>query len=296
MLDKKYFLEKYKLNELYNKSGLSWNILEDIYEDYVINQYEKLENFARELICILEEARKDCEKENLNKGLGKVHTIFGRAKNPEHLIEKIIRKVGAEDSNKYNGINKKNYLSVITDLIGVRILVLAKEDWKIADTLIRMKFKEFCEPPRAYVCYGDRKIFDERLLHVDYTNKGYRSQHYIVDYKGYFVEIQVRTLAEEVHGEFDHRTRYPYKINNKFLVRYSKILSKDISEVDDLISTCLTVDEEMLDSLDHNFKEDKYENWSKQLLSHKQCGINNENNYEKSDNAKDLARGKLLLR
>lgn len=65
-----------------------------------------------------------------------------------------------------------------------------------------MKFKEFCEPPRAYVCYGDRKIFDERLLHVDYTNKGYRSQHYIVDYKGYFVEIQVRILVEEVHDEF----------------------------------------------------------------------------------------------
>ena len=32
MLDKEIFLEKYKLREVYDKSGLSWDMLGDIYE------------------------------------------------------------------------------------------------------------------------------------------------------------------------------------------------------------------------------------------------------------------------
>lgn len=299
MLDKEKFLGKYKLREVYYKSGLSWEVLQDIYKDYIENQYEKLQNFAREIVFMLEEKRAEYENDNLNTGLGMVHTIFGRAKNPEHLIEKIIRKVGFEDNAKYSEINKDNYLSIITDLIGIRILVLAKEDWKIADTLIRINFQKFHEPPKAYVCYGDRKIFDETLLHVDYTNKGYRSQHYIVEHKGYYAEIQVRTLAEEVHGEFDHRTRYPYKIENKFLVRYSKILSKDISKVDDLISTCLTVDEKMLEELDRNFKEDRYENWSKQQIGFQNNKITEEEKtdvQDKMNDVRELVHAKLLSR
>ena len=263
------------------------------------NQYENLQKLANEIVFMLEEQRKKCEDDNLNIGLGTIHTIFGRAKNPEHLIEKIIRKVGSEDSAKYSKISKKKYLEIITDLIGIRMLVLAKEDWKIADTLIRMNFHEFYEPPRAYVCYGDRKIFDEKLLYVDYTNKGYRSQHYIVEYHGYRAEIQVRTLAEEVHGEFDHRTRYPYKIDNKFLVRYSKILSKDISMIDDLISTCLTVDERMLDKLDQNFKEDRYENWSKSQISYQQeknTEIESADAKDEFNDIKALINAKLLSR
>lgn len=192
----------------------------------------------------------------------KIDTIFGRAKNPEHLIEKIIRKVALENKEKYRTISKENYLSVITDLIGVRILVLAKEDWKIADDLIRAVFKEPFKEAMAYVCYGDRKIFDEALLTLDYTNKGYRSQHYTTDWNGYNVEIQVRTLAEEVHGGLEHRVRYPYRIDNKFLKRYGKVISQNVSQLDALISTCIRLSDETLEVLNEQFDTDEYVDWS----------------------------------
>ena len=103
--------------------------MQEIYEDYEKNHYNKLKDLACKLVTVLNR-RKDCERRSVDTGFGMVHTIFGRAKNPEHLIEKIIRKVGTEDSAKYSQIDKNNYLNIITDLIGIRILVLAKEDWK----------------------------------------------------------------------------------------------------------------------------------------------------------------------
>ena len=206
MLDKDGFLKEYRLVEAFKKSGLSWDLLMEIYSDYEEQHYCNLKKLTKQFISDLEQGQYQCFEDEYLK-VKRIHTIFGRAKNPEHLIEKIIRKVGVEDSKKYSEINKENYREKITDLIGIRILVLAKEDWWAADKLNRHLFTKFQETPVSYVCYGDRKIFDESLLHVDYTNKGYRSQHYIVEYQGYSAEIQVRTIAEEAYSEFDHRIR-----------------------------------------------------------------------------------------
>ena len=79
----------------------------------------------------------------------------------------------------------------------------------------------------AYIRYGDRDVFHGKIK-TDYSNKGYRSQHYILKRDGVYFEIQVRTLAEEVYGEFDHRVRYPNEEENKFLIRYANIVSKSI--------------------------------------------------------------------
>ena len=65
--------------------------MQEIYEDYEKNHYNKLKDLACKLVTVLNR-RKDCERRSVDTGFGMVHTIFGRAKNPEHLIEKIIRK------------------------------------------------------------------------------------------------------------------------------------------------------------------------------------------------------------
>ena len=56
---------------------------------------------------------------------------------------------------------------------------------------------KFVEEPIAYTRYGDRDIYQDKI-HEEHTNKGYRSQHYIVKYEDVYCEIQARTLAEEV--------------------------------------------------------------------------------------------------
>ena len=53
----------------------------------------------------------------------------------------------------------------------------------------------------------------------------------------------MRTLSEEVFGEFDYKVKYPYRDNNKFLIRYSNTLSQLLDSVDELISTCFQLND-----------------------------------------------------
>lgn len=293
MLDKNNFLKLYHLERIFEKEHISWKILEEIYDDYRENHYIRLQEKALQLVNELQ------KNENLlpDQEKGKIHAIFGRTKEPEHLIEKIIRKIGKEDSEKYRKISVNNYREIVRDLIGIRILVLAKEDWIAPDELIRKKFNQMEETPIAYVCYGDREIYDHEKLYVEYTSKGYRSQHYIVRDQDDFVEIQVRTLSEEVFGEFDHKIRYPYRTQNKFLRRYSGIISKNASQLDDMISTCLQIDERELDSLDRQFKSDRYVEWTKPQVSIENNIVKKELlKQDKVEDIHDLVRNKIVLR
>lgn len=215
-----------------------------------------------------------------------VHAIYGRAKDPEHLIAKIIRKICRDDISKYSEIDEENYREIIHDLIGIRILVLEKGEWIHADSLIKECFgKKFAEEPVAYIRYGDRDIFHGGIK-TDYSNKGYRSQHYIYKKEDINFEIQVRTLAEEVYGEFDHRVRYPYEEGNKFLIRYGNIVSKNVSQLDDMISLCFGISRENREGLDKQFEEDVYIDWNKK--PEKAGDSEKEKPKEELGNAQDL--------
>ena len=298
MLDREQFLSEYNLKRTFARSGLEWERLEEIYVDYNEKICPMLQDLSRQLVTDLNQKKMDIRK---NKGINKpewgndIHVIYGRAKEPKHVIEKIIRKVGDEDSQKYREITVDNYKDILRDLIGIRIIVVKKESWEEAHDLICALFDEFYDDtPRAFVCYGDRKIFDEKRIYVDYTVKGYRSQHYIIQYKGYYAEIQVRTLAEEVYGEFDYRVRYPYFKNNKFLIRYTNIVSKSIAELDDMISTCMQLDDELLETLNHKFERDSYVDWAKEQESLKNQASEDRFKILTNGDAEEILKYKLL--
>lgn len=262
ILNKEEFLKEYHLCECFPNSGLQWETLEGIYQDYkhaiksVEECCESFEKFCRKK---LSEEEKEVS----------YHSLRCRYKNPEHLIEKIIRKRGREQVSKYKDIDVDNYKAIVRDLIGLRILVMKKEDWEsVYDAIVRMfpndkKSDHYMEePPKAYIRYGDRDIYKSKIK-KEYSNKGYRSQHYIVWFKGFYCEIQVRTLAEEVHGEFEHLVKYPYRNENKFLIRYTDMFSKLTNTIDEMISTCLQMTEQGWEANDKYFKKDSYQNWSK---------------------------------
>ena len=133
MLNRERFLKEYNLQRTFDRSGLEWKRLEEIYLDYNKNAYTLLQDLSSRLVAELMQKRKDIRKD---KGVGKlqsgndIHVIYGRAKEPEHVIEKIIRKVGEEDSQKYRNIDVDNYKNILKDLIGIRIIVVKKEDWE----------------------------------------------------------------------------------------------------------------------------------------------------------------------
>lgn len=255
MLDKEQFFKEYKVEEEFMNSGLSWEVLEEIYDDHCAREPE-LEKYCDRF---REYFLDGCEMP--------IHSIRTRAKDPRHLIEKIIRKRGKYQNKKYRNIQVKNYMDIVQDLIGARILILAKEEWEGVFNWIMEKFRDhpaegiyLAEAPVAYTRYGDRNIFGDKIYR-EHTDRGYRSQHYVVRFGEYFCEIQVRTLAEEVYGEFDHRVKYPYRNDNHFLMRYTNTVAQLADSIDEIISTCFDMGEQGWESCDQYYQEDTYVDW-----------------------------------
>lgn len=233
--------------------------LEKIYGDYQSSIPKTLETVKSEVLA------------ELNKQLvGKVHSIRCRIKDKDHLIEKIIRNVSAKPE-KYEDMNLDNYYKIITDLIGIRIIILNKRDWReIHESLLNIfrnlpdryvekpediianydKYEEeansegqvlansyHAEKPVVYITSeDDRKIYQDSNLKVDNSKTHYRSIHYIVRYGSVYFEIQVRTLFEEGWLEFDHRIKYPHDQDNKKKNEFVSILNSLAVSADRLIS------------------------------------------------------------
>lgn len=104
--------------------GLSESELKDIYDNYY-DTIPHLEEVRTEILTVLNEELAD-----------KVHSVRGRIKNSDHLIEKIIRNK-CDKPQKYGLLNIDNYNKIITDLIGFRIIILEKKDWReVHNTLL----------------------------------------------------------------------------------------------------------------------------------------------------------------
>ena len=229
MLDRDEFFENFSITENYfNSTGLKWEILEEIYDDYVkiIPHLEKkADDFTFKLI----------DKES-------VHSVRRRVKKPTHLIEKIIRK-----GKKYValGIDVNNYRNIITDLIGIRILHLFKNDWIFIHNEIINTWK-LAETPQINVRPGDydmdvlRKDMADLHCEIIIRPHGYRSVHYLIEADmgelniDAFIEVQVRTVFEEAWSEIDHIIRYPYDIDNPVLNDYLSIFNRIVGSADEM--------------------------------------------------------------
>ena len=142
------------------------------------------------------------------------------------MIEKIIRK-NPKYLEEGNALSLNNYEQKITDLMGIRILLLFKEDWlEVHDYLMEMYENVLLEEPFAYVREGDDTHLYENKIEIR-KEKPYRSVHYVIRAdKGLAIEIQVRTLYEEAWSEIDHKLRYPYNLRNEMLANYINIMNR----------------------------------------------------------------------
>jgi len=91
------------------------------------------------------------------------------------------------------------------------------------------------EKPKVFKRSGDTKIYNSQ--EIDIISSGiYRSLHYIIKYKGYYVEIQCRTLFEEGWSEIDHDIVYPYNQDDAMLKDFSKLLNRLSGMADEMSS------------------------------------------------------------
>ncbi|KAA6344982.1 hypothetical protein EZS27_007407 [termite gut metagenome] len=227
-------MEDSTIEEFINQS-----ILDTIKTDYLDSQ----EELHLELNKILKEF-------NDNNFLEKVYALKYRIKDTEHLIAKIKRKY-KENYKKYRDISKENYKSIITDLIGIRIIILGKEDWSKVHDFLTARFKNeernysainnktrcIIEKPVIHTTDGDDDYLYNKFkgtLEIKPSLQGYRSIHYVVKYEKHICEIQVRTIFDEGWLEFDHEIKYPNDATNivkgDFLLQMSRMakISQDM--------------------------------------------------------------------
>lgn len=168
------------------------------------------------------------------KPLPIIHSIKTRIKDPNHLRDKIERKL-----KKNVEINKDNLFREVTDLIGLRVLHLYQDQFPIIHNEILKYISEgdwvFVEEPKAMTWDPEsQKMYDELKITTEVRPTFYTSVHYLIKPNNnnpnpICCEIQVRTLFEEIWGEIDHSINYPHPTEDVACKEQLRVLSKLVS-------------------------------------------------------------------
>lgn len=165
---------------------------------------------------------------------GIVHSVKSRMKDPEHLKDKIQRKL---KSGKI--IDENNLFTVVNDLIGVRVLYLYQDQFQLIHNELLKKVDEtkdwmFVEAPKAYTWDPETREYFEKLnIHTEVRDTYYTSVHYVIkpnnELSNITCEIQVRTLFEEIWGEIDHTINYSHQTEIIACKEQLRVLAKLVS-------------------------------------------------------------------
>lgn len=226
-LELEFFLENNNISmDDWELSDVDWQTLKDIGIDHqskVEQRKETAELFAK-----------------IIQRCSKVHSVRWRVKDPEHLMEKIVRKTidGANSFNSsYIGINKDNYHEIITDLVGIRALHLFKDDCLEIDSYL-CGIWNTKEKPTYYVRDGDETKDEFEQFDVKQHPAGYRSLHYVFESQPLnqivYTEVQVRTIFEEGWSEIDHKIRYPNFSDNPQISYFLRIFNRLAGSADEM--------------------------------------------------------------
>ena len=239
-MDRNYFLDMY---------GLAAQDLIDLNINW-IDLYNILQDYKKSIdIC---DARL-MYVANVLRQHPKVHSVKTRVKDPKRLLQKLVRKT-PDRREKYGenyNFNIQNYKDEITDIMGIRVIHLFKEDWEEIHQFITEKW-EVIEIV-ANIREGDNVApFEEKSIPVRSRISGYRSVHYLIKYGTKYdssiIEIQVRTIFEEGYGEIDHQLRYSHDYDiPEVLAQNLMLLNRIAGTSDDMAS--------LINKLNQSFSE-----------------------------------------
>lgn len=225
------------LKEDIEEGRLSLNELKEIFNDFV-NYEISYENHANFIANIL-------------RSQPMIHSVKSRIKNPYRLLDKIIRKT-EDRKNKYGDDFKftvDNYKNEITDLIGIRVIHIFKDQWQEIHEFITRTWKVI--EVTANVREGDNtKHFEDLNIEVRSRLSGYRSVHYLVEFyptnERVIAEIQVRTIFEEGYGEIDHKLRYSHTEIPEILKSNILLFNRIVGSADEMASLINDLSEELI--------------------------------------------------
>jgi ppGpp synthetase/RelA/SpoT-type nucleotidyltranferase len=218
-------------------------LIDQLVEEYLAKR-SLVSRFLKQLYVALSES------EALN---ALIHSTKYRLKEPEHLREKLARKI--KDCKKKGlpfEINRENLLAKVTDLAGIRILHLYTRQFAAIDEVLREILAEdqyrLVEGPFARTWDDEsREYFRSLGVDTQLSPNLYTSVHYVVESASrtkVTCEIQVRTLMEEVWGEVDHSINYPTPHDSLPCREQIKVLARVVSGATRLVDAIFaTVDD-----------------------------------------------------
>ncbi|MDP4145651.1 MAG: RelA/SpoT domain-containing protein [Bacillota bacterium] len=227
-INKENFMAKYHITEKnLAEDRIEWQDLIDIFNDF--NKFRNLYATQADFIA------------NTLRTHRKIHSVKSRVKEPEHLIEKIIRKTlnRREVYGDEFKFSVENYKEQINDLIGVRAIHIFKEDWEDIHQFITRTWN--VAEITANVREGDdTERFEELNIQIQSRKSGYRSVHYLIESfptnQKVIAEIQVRTIFEEGYGEIDHQLRYSHQQIPEVLALNLLLLNRIAGSSDEMAS------------------------------------------------------------
>lgn len=175
-----------------------------------------------------------------------IHSVKRRLKDPDHLRDKLIRKIEkAEKQGRPFQITKDNLFTEINDLAGYRILHLhTRQLQKIHEALLAVLDEAqwtIIQEPFANVWDEESKTYFEGIgVRTEVNPRLYSSVHYVIQpisKTKITIEIQVRTLSEEIWGEVDHKFNYPHPIDSVSCGEQIKVLARVASSCTRLVDS-----------------------------------------------------------
>lgn len=182
-----------------------------------------------------------------------VHSMRIRAKDPEHLYDKLLKKLRkCKEANIPFDISEVNLTQKITDLAGIRLLHLHTSQFPAINSavtrLLNNEGYTLKEGPVARTWDDEyRRIFEGMGIATEPNPRMYTSVHYVVEETSRSkrtAEIQIRMLAEELWGEVDHSLNYPAPCEVSSCKEQIKVLAR-------ATSTCTR----LVDSIFHTKRE-----------------------------------------
>lgn len=246
MINKEQFFNIYKIDEEeLKKENINWEDLKAIHDDFI--ESKKSYETQADLIA------------NILRAQPKVHSVKTRVKDVRHLIEKVIRKTPDRRAKYGQDFNftVENYKDEITDLLGIRVIHIFKEDWEEIHNFITSMWDVM--EIVANVREGDNtKKFDEQGITVRSRPSGYRSVHYLIESyptnKKLITEVQVRTIFEEGYGEIDHQLRYSHE-NIPELLGQNLMLLNRIAGSSDEMASLINMLSKSIQEVENNLKD-----------------------------------------
>ena len=188
---------------------------------------------------------------NILRSQPMIHSVKSRIKEPDRLLEKIVRKT--EDRKKKYGdnfeFNVDNYKNEINDLIGIRVIHIFKDQWQEIHDFITKTWKVI--EVTANVREGDAtKHFEDLNIEVRSRLSGYRSVHYLVEFyptnEKVIAEIQVRTIFAEGYGEIAHRLRYSHAEIPEILKSNILLFNRLVGSADEMAALINDLSKELI--------------------------------------------------